>query len=781
MKENEKAPLGTLMSQSIWVLWRREEEGSKVRKVPFAANGGSTGTNEKHRSTWVTYPEAIAAMQTQKADGIGFILPPGYCFVDIDHRAEDDPLVQDIWSCIDSYAERSVSGEGIHLYGKVDTAQLPVYEDGDGRLRLDRSFYAKNPNNGVEIYFGGLTNRFVVYTGDAINDKPLADCTQGILTVLHKHMRRPAQSDTGKKEFMGTNHSAGSVGEIVDALRQQKNGKKFSALFDRGDIGGYRSKSEADLALCALTAFRTGPNPDLIDAVFRCSALYSEKWDRTDYRNGTIDKAIAGCTGFYQPSAKQLNGSGGSVQIPKQKSSESESEEKIPPFIKFNQSNVPYVSCPLLAKYFREHFHYKLVRSGGKEGAAIYLYQDGRYELVDEQQFMGIIKQLLTDYDEQIVRMRDVREACQMLLTESRYADLEEFNSDESLINFTNGLLYVSGDELKLQPHSPETLSTIQIPCEWEGEEVPTPVFDRFMDRLTNGDKAVEELLLEFMGVCFSNVKGFRFKKALFLFGEGDTGKSIFKKLLERILGKGNFMAISLQELEGRFGKSALFGKRLAGSSDMSFLPIKELSNFKMLTGGDSVFADSKFKNPFEFTYGGMLCFCTNQLPVFGGDNGKWVYDRIMAVECINVIPAEEQDKKILDKLYAERVGIIYKAVRALQTVIANGYRFSEPESVMNVRKKYQLENSSVIGFLQSCLCETDGSGYSVTLSKIFDAYRTWHRENCDTPPKKFNEFRNELITYFGISPDELIKHTNVGSVLRNFTLKQEAMALIAS
>lgn len=56
-----------------------------------------------------------------------------------------------------------------------------------------------------------------------------------------------------------------------------------------------------------------------------------------------------------------------------------------------------------------------------------------------------------------------------------------------------------------------------------------------------------------------------------------------------------------------------------------------------------------------------------NRLPKFGGDDGEWVYNRIIQVECNNVIPLEKQDKHLLDKLYAERVGIVYKAVMALK------------------------------------------------------------------------------------------------------------------
>ena len=135
------------------------------------------------------------------------------------------------------------------------------------------------------------------------------------------------------------------------------------------------------------------------------------------------------------------------------------------------------------------------------------------------------------------------------------------------------------------------------------------------MHTLTNGDAAIRQLLLEFMGACISNVKGWRMKKALFLVGEGDTGKSQLKSLVERLLGTGNYIGIDLTEIEARFGTGALYGTRLAGSSDMSFLTVAELKTFKKITGGDSLFAEFKGQQGFEFTYGGLLWFCMNRLP----------------------------------------------------------------------------------------------------------------------------------------------------------------------
>lgn len=76
--------------------------------------------------------------------------------------------------------------------------------------------------------------------------------------------------------------------------------------------------------------------------------------------------------------------------------------------------------------------------------------------------------------------------------------------------------------------------------------------------------------------------------------GNGDTGKSQLKSLVEKLLGRGNFIGIDLKEIEARFGTGAIYGTRLAGSSDMSFLSVNELKAFKMITGGDAISQSSK-------------------------------------------------------------------------------------------------------------------------------------------------------------------------------------------
>lgn len=734
-----------LKQMRIWFLWRwGTDKNGNPTKVPFAANGGETGTDDAHSSTWVTYDEALAAAEKYHAAGLGFKIPENYFFLDIDHRELSDPLVQTLLTRFDSYTERSVSGGGIHIYGKCDFTKLPTYIDKKGKVRLDSQFYQKNSKIDLELYVGGITNRFAAYTGNIIEDKPLCECTGAVLTTLDKNMRRKEK----------TKYSANRDGDRADfdiacSLRKQKNGDKFKKLYDEGDFSDYGSQSEADAALCAIIAFRTGPDPDSIDAVFRDSALYRDKWERDDYREATIAVGIEACHGVFHKSKMDH-----------------------PYFIKFGKSEAPYVFPPLLAKWTREHLEYILVRDNGKQALLIYVYEGGYYRLYAPDMLKGVMKSYITEYDEELVFMTNVAEAYNQIVTDLNYAAQDDLNSDELLINFKNCLLRVDTEETI--PHTPTVLSTIQIPCQWTGKPSPTPVFDRFIHTLTNGDKAIQQLLLEFIGACISNIKGWRMKKSLFMVGKGDTGKSQLKSLVERLLGRGNFIGIDLKEIEARFGTGAVYDTRLAGSSDMSFLSVDELKTFKKLTGGDSIYAEFKGQQAFEFTYNGLLWFCMNRLPKFGGDDGQWVYDRIMVVECPNVIPKAKQDKTLLDKLYAEREGIVYKAVKALQTVIANGYRFTEPESVSKARDTYMSENNTVISFYNECMIERPQPGSikdTCTTGKVYDVYKAWCYDNNNGYAKTAKEFRDTLAGILGSTFKEMTVHTDKGTCYRNLTL----------
>ena len=745
--------LEELKKQKQWICWQYRTVKGQKKKIPLSCRGKPTGTDEAHRHTWADYEEAVRGKEQYGFDGVGLVLPEGYFLLDRDGVDLDDPFVKELLERFKTYAEISVSGHGIHLVGYADISRIPQGVNGRGMPCVSKEYYVKNPKKNIELYIGGLTNRFATYSENAVNGLDIADCTEAVLGLLESHMRRKGKRIPQRYSPKRDGDDRGAF-DLVCSLRKQKNGEKFSRLYDRGDCSGYGSQSEADAALCALIAFRVGPDPEMIDTVFRGSALYREKWEREDYRSATIQYGIEACGGAFHRVAAGC-----------------------PDYIRFREKGQPYVHVPALADHVRRTLRYLLVRNNGKEGMLIYVYRDGCYQLYSPDMMYGEIKQFIADYDPEMVKMGDVAAVYQHIATDLGYVSQDVLDEDESIINFRNGLLRVTGDSLELLPHSPDVYSTVQLPCRWPGKEEPTPVFDSYMETLTGHDRGVEGLLYECMGVSISNVKAHRMKKALFMVGDGDTGKSQIRALTERILGRGNFIGIDLGGIEARFGTGAIYGTRLAGSSDMSFLSVDELKVFKAVTGGDSVFAEFKGRQAFSFTYNGFLWFCMNRLPKFGGDNGKWVYDRIMVVRCPNVIPAEEQDRQLLDRMYRERDGIVYKAVLALQQVIRNGYRFSEPQCVLDERERYMAENNTVIGFFEECMCVRPGgkTGDSCTTGKVYDVYKAWCADNNNGYAKTAKEFREILAAHTGSTVQEMIIHTKKGNFYKGYTITEAA------
>lgn len=108
--------------------------------------------------------------------------------MDIDHVNLENPLMKLMLSNFNSYAEYS-SNDGFHILGRYNLEELPLhYDDTKKRKVLNSEFYQKDSKLGIELYLGGTTNRFATFTGIAVNNLCLTDCTDTVLTILDKEM-----------------------------------------------------------------------------------------------------------------------------------------------------------------------------------------------------------------------------------------------------------------------------------------------------------------------------------------------------------------------------------------------------------------------------------------------------------------------------------------------------------------------------------------------------------------------------------------------------------------
>ena len=273
-----------MMNLPNWVLWKLEENNGRMTKIPYQRDGLHKASSIGAR-TWCSYADAVSALHDHpEMSGLGFVIEKRsrIVFIDIDHCIDEDGEIsdtaRDILSAFRgrSYAEVSQSGSGLHI---LTLGEIP------------RSF--KNSKTGVEMYSDG---RYVAFTGDAMIDRDLEECPDALRYVFDKYKTEKPEAKTIKDIWSAPLPVSALKGESDIISKASRHGR-FASLYN-GDFekAGYRSQSEADLALCITIAYWCDRNPETIDRVFRSSCLYRPKWEREDYRNATIVKACSRVT-----------------------------------------------------------------------------------------------------------------------------------------------------------------------------------------------------------------------------------------------------------------------------------------------------------------------------------------------------------------------------------------------------------------------------------------------------------------------------------------------------
>jgi len=264
-----------------WLVYRCERKGKRVAKVPCSPRTGRPvdHTNAKH---WMDFKTACA--HAHRFDGIGFALGDGIAGVDLDKCRDKQtgalaPAKEKMARDLRSYAEVSRSGTGVHVF---------IF----GTLPPGR----RNNKNGVELYDRG---QFLTVTGHHLaGTPPTVEHRQAELAALHAQVFGPATPRKAPRPTCAPAPLTLTDEDLLAKARTASNGAKFTALFDRGDVSGYPTASEADAALCNYLAFWTRGDVERMDRLFRRSALMRGKWHRPAYREHTLAVGLTGANGW---------------------------------------------------------------------------------------------------------------------------------------------------------------------------------------------------------------------------------------------------------------------------------------------------------------------------------------------------------------------------------------------------------------------------------------------------------------------------------------------------
>lgn len=255
-----------------WVAWRYEDTDSKKpTKVPYNPNKG-TLASVTDPNTWGTFEEACRVVtETNWYSGIGFVLTDAdpFAFIDLDDTKGDQQAFDrqlKIYNEFESYAERSPSGNGLHIIvkGKLESGRR-------------RSF--------IEVY---SSQRYMTMTGDVFRQAPINDCNE-LLNVLWQQM---SSGNAAAAVYAGVAEEKETDAQIIEKATSAINGDKFAALHAGNWQDYYQSQSEADFAYVDIIAFYT-QNRAQIARIFRSSGLgQRDKAKRTDYVNYMLNKCF---------------------------------------------------------------------------------------------------------------------------------------------------------------------------------------------------------------------------------------------------------------------------------------------------------------------------------------------------------------------------------------------------------------------------------------------------------------------------------------------------------
>lgn len=399
------------------------------------------------------------------------------------------------------------------------------------------------------------------------------------------------------------------------------------------------------------------------------------------------------------------------------------------------------INAGLLASAILQYNHIFVAQNPGTKSDQLFWYLDGVYCINSEFEIESKIAEYLPKAHRMPALLKNVSELIKVDAEKKQYDDLSE---EERFINLKNGL-YDTENQI-LIPHDPELCGLLQLNCNYHIDERTGSLWEKYIDDLCkdsegNIDLEMRDVMQEWTGIILSSMHGYRIKKSLVLSSpEGNTGKSVYFNVIGKLLGMNNISNITFQELSSsRWAIGNAFGKRLIVAGDQGSEKITNSTTFKNLTGGDVVKGELKGIQHFNFRYKGLILIACNNLPVFDDDKGEHMAERLMLLDCRNVIREDKRDPYLSEKLLKEKDAIFHWALKGFERFKKNKYRFSECESSKALMDRYRKRYDSLYAFITDNYDRSEDYHATVKKTDFANEYLQYCTQNDITALSKKN------------------------------------------
>lgn len=350
----------------------------------------------------------------------------------------------------------------------------------------------------------------------------------------------------------------------------------------------------------------------------------------------------------------------------------------------------------------------------------LYIYRGGVF--VNDGKYIRDIIINLIQYPK-FQKQSVVMEIYRLLLDNKNLVMDESFcNYDKRKINFLNGMFDV--DEQRLVPHSPDFLSTIQIPFNYIDNNLRVEdiqLFDFFRKTKLKSDDIA--MILKYLAYCMlpiNNLKCF-----MCLVGQSNTGKSTLINIITKILGFKNVSNLSIHQLSQRFYPSELKDKLLNANADNGAFALTSIENLKKITGNDRIMWERKGQTPYFFTPISRLLFSFNELPkqIEEKSDAFWQRIRILEMNTKITITQSYYDDLVSDESIQAIIPILCKTLKNLTAI-------EHSENSIKLTNRLRYESDSITAFINSRLDLTRDPKDFMVKDDLYFNYSVYCAEN---------------------------------------------------
>ena len=735
--------------------WLRENGRFVLRrgKVPYTRHGRRANPTDERDGC--TAAEAIATWEKapDRYDGIGVMIIPPLVGIDLDHVISEErelsPLAEEVLGMVDTYAEVSPSGTGLHLLGLApdmvaDTAK----------------YLQKNSDAGVEVYF---SKRYFTFTGDPLVDSEVRDISDSVQEVMDTYMKRGGiptegadvsvptaaqEPDTRTEEEVAMDAAA-----VMERMRRGADWQVIERLLAGEDLTGDTSKD--DLSLFNRLAFYSCRDALVMDYIYRTSDRHREKWDErrgaSTWGADQITKAIRECRVVWDPSY-----SSGERLAPQLGDAEQDALAWLTEQDAANNSR--YSLDDMGAGYLLADWAKPFARFCA-DANTWFVYRGGVWKKdpggVAIASKAKVLSAAVASYAASITddqrrkawlsfagrwcgynsRRTYIRDAASVWP-----AQRSDFDRHPWLFNVVNGTLDLHNGEFR--PHDPADMLTKQGSVVYD-PDARCERWESFVQEIFPNDPDTLDFMQRWLG--YSLAGDLSEEKMVMLHGESTrNGKSTLCECVSAVMGDYatsiNPDSLGEQRRSDGTGPSEdiarLNGIRFAVMPEPKNTLRLDAGRIKQLTGGDTVNARFLGENSFTFKSVAHITANANSLPEVNDMTVFWS-GRVLVVPFTRHFGEWEQDPHLKAKMSTEeaRSGILNWMLEGLRKYRQD--RLKTSAAMQTALDEYRYESDKLSRLIGDCLPVSKDPRLKIRTEDVYSNYQAWCRENGNFPEAK--------------------------------------------